>query len=99
MKVLPVAKQPCRLAGGEVRRVPQRRGGQLIGYHVCCPRCAFVTPALEGVAELSIVEADAPEDLTFSRPLRCLFCKVLIHLQQGELRLEEDADVRDVRFR
>lgn len=99
MKVTPSSKRPCRLERGEVRRVPQERTGLLVGYHVCCPRCGFVTPALEGDAELEIEEGDAPDDLTFSRALRCTFCRVLLHLHHGELRLEEDADVRHIRFR
>lgn len=99
MKVVPSSKRPCRLERGEVRCVPQARTGRLVGYHVCCPRCAFLTPALEGDAGLDITEGAAPDDLTFSRALCCTFCRVLIHLHHGELRLEEDADVRNARFR
>ena len=99
MKLLPSSKRPCHLQGGEVRRVPQNRGGFLVGYHVCCLRCGFVTPALEGDAGLAITETKDPADITFSRPLRCTFCRVLMHVSHGELRLEEDADVRAVRYR
>lgn len=99
MKVVPSTKRPCRLERGEVRRVPQDRGGLLVGYHVCCPRCGFITPALEGDAGFVIAEQQDATDLTFSRALRCTFCRVLMHLSHGELWLEEDADVRNVRYR
>lgn len=99
MKVVPSSKRPCWLERGEVRRVPQERTRLLVGYHVCCPRCGFVTPALEGDAGLDITEGAAPDDLTFSRAVRCTFCRVLLHLHHGQLRLEEDADVRNVRYR
>ncbi|GAB4216812.1 MAG: hypothetical protein OHK0013_43720 [Sandaracinaceae bacterium] len=99
MRVVASTKRPCRLERGEVRRVPQDRDGLLVGYHVCCPRCGFITAALEGDAGLDITEGAAPDDLTFSRALRCTFCRVLLHLHHGQLRLEEDADVRNVRYR
>ena len=99
MKLVPSAKRPCRLERGEIRRVPQDRTNLLVGYHVCCLRCGFNTPALAGNDGLDIDEGDAPDDLTFSPALRCTFCRVLMHVVHGELRLEEDADVRHVRFR
>ncbi len=99
MRVVPSTKRPCRLERGDVRRVPQDRRGLLVGYHVCCPRCGFVTPALAGDAGLDIVEGQDPSGLTFSQPVRCTFCRVLLHLSHGELCLEEDADVRNVRYR
>ncbi len=99
MRLVPSSKRPCLLARGEARRVPQNRGGFVVGYHVCCPRCGFVTPALDGDAGLEINETEDLGDITFSRPLRCIYCRVLMHVSHGELRLEEDADVRDVRFR
>ena len=80
MRIVPSTKRPCRLERGEVRRVPQDRGGLLVGYHVCCPRCGFVTPALNGDAGLDIDEEPDPGDLTFSRAVRCTFCRVLLHL-------------------
>ena len=99
MKLVPSAKRPCRLERGEIRRVPQDRTSLLVGYHVCCLRCGFNTPALAGNDGLDIDEGDAPDDLTFSKALRCTFCRVLMHVSHGELRLEEDADVRHIRFR
>lgn len=99
MRVSPTDKRPCKLERGNVRRVPQRRESRLVGYHLCCPRCGFVSPALVGDAGLDIGEGDAEDDLTFSRALRCLFCGVLLHVAHGELRLEEDAHVRNVRYR
>jgi hypothetical protein len=82
-----------------VRRVSQERRNQLVGYHLCCPRCGFVCIALQGDAGLVITEEQDPSDLTFSQPLRCTYCRVLLHVRHGELRLEEDADVRNVRYR
>jgi len=99
MKLVVSSKRPCRLERGEIRRVPQDRTNLLVGYHLCCLRCGFNTPALAGNDGLDIVEGDAPDDLTFSKALRCTFCRVLMHVNHGELRLEEDADVRHVRFR
>ena len=99
MKLVPSSKRPCRLERGEVRRVPQDRANLLVGFHLCCPRCGFNTPALAGHDDLDIAEGDEPDDLTFSKTLRCTFCRVLIHVRHGELRLEEDADVRHIRFR
>jgi hypothetical protein len=99
VKLVPSAKRPCRLERGEIRRVPQDRTNLLVGYHVCCLRCGFNTPALAGNDGLDIDEGDAPDDLTFSKALRCTFCRVLMHVAHGELRLEEDADVRHIRFR
>ena len=52
-----------------------------------------------GDAGLDIAEEQDPIDLTFSQPVRCTFCRVLLHVSHGELRLEEDADVRNVRYR
>ena len=99
MRLIPSTKRPCHLQGGEVRRVPQNRGGFLVGYHVCCIRCGFVTAAIEGDAGLAITETKDPSDLSFSQPLRCTFCRVLMHVSHGELQLEEDANVRNVRYR
>lgn len=99
MRVVPSSKRPCHLGRGEFRRVPQNPTGQLVGYQVCCPRCGFVTPALVGDAGLCITEGDAPADLTFSAPLRCTFCRVLLCVSRGELRLEEDSQVRHVSYR
>ena len=66
---------------------------------MCCVRCGFVTPALQGDAGLEITETKDPSDISFAKPLRCTFCRVLMHMSHGELELEEDADVRNVRYR
>jgi hypothetical protein len=97
--LVPSSKRPCRLERGEVRRVPQDRTNRLVSCHVCCPRCGFNTPALAGHDDVNIAEGDEPDDLTFSKALRCTFCGVLMHVRHGELRLEEDVDVRHIRFR
>ena len=99
MRMLPTDKRPCKLERGEMRRVSQDRRRLLVGYHVCCPACGFVTVALNGDDGLVITESEDGEDVWFSRPLRCVYCAVLIHLQSGNGRLEEDANVRRVRYR
>ena len=59
MKLVPSTKRPCRLERGEIRRVPQDRTNLLVGYHVCCPRCGFNTPALAGNDGLQRVDDDS----------------------------------------
>ena len=99
MRMRPSGKRPCKLERGEMRRVSQDRRRVFVGYHVCCPRCGFVTIALNGDDGLAIGESDDGERVTFSRPLRCLYCAVLIHLRDGDAELEEDDRVRHVRYR
>ncbi|MGE0327864.1 MAG: hypothetical protein AB7S68_36470 [Polyangiaceae bacterium] len=96
MRVNVTSKRPCKLERGDVRRVPQNNPRMLVGYHVCCPRCGFVTPALVGDDELAI---DESAELSFSRPLTCTYCRVHIHVRAGQLELVEHADVRNIRFR
>ena len=115
---------PCKMQGGELRRVPRNLRSHVVGYYVCCPRCGFVTfafnallkksseldllnrvdehaegSAVNGKDDLSITEDDDRVVITFSKPIRCTYCSVLIHLQKGEAELEEDEHVRDVRYR
>ena len=79
--------------------MPQDRSYRgIVGYHVGCPRCGFVTAVLHGVDGLRITEA-ADLVVSFSLPARCVFCGVLLHLTNGELTLEEDAHVRNVQYR
>lgn len=99
MRAIVTDKRPCRLGRGELRRVPQDRSFRgIVGYHVGCPHCGFVTAVLNGVDGLHIAEGAAGE-VTFSSAARCVFCNVRLHLVAGELTLEEDADVRHVRYR
>lgn len=96
MKAVVSSKRPCRLERGEIRRVPQDRALRgIVGYHLCCPRCGFVTAVLNGDGGLVITEF-ANEEVSFSKPARCVYCNVLIHLAAGELTLEEDDRVRHV---
>ena len=99
MRMRPTSKRPCKLERGELRRVSQDRRQLLVGYHVCCPRCGFVTVALNGHDGLAITESEDGSEVTFSKPLRCLYCAVLIHLKDGLATLEEDDRVRGVRYR
>ena len=99
MRAVLTEKRPCRLDRGEVRRVPQDRSYRgIVGYHVGCPRCGFVTAVLHGLDCLRITEA-ADRSVSFSSPARCVFCGVLLHLTDGDLTLEEDAHVRNVQYR
>ncbi len=99
MRATVTSKRPCNLARGEMRRVPQdHRYRGIVGYHVCCPKCGFVTAVLNGVGGLTISES-ANEAVTFSAPTRCVYCNVWLHLAGGELTLEEDEHVRHVAYR
>jgi len=95
----PTSKRPCKLEPGEMRRVSQDRRRLLVGYHVCCPRCGFVTVALNDHDGQAITESADGADVTFAKPVRCIYCAVLIHVREGEGRLEEDEHVRNVRYR
>jgi hypothetical protein len=92
---------PCRLERGELRRVPQDSKFGLVGYHVCCPRCGFVTVAVHGNKEQVVTEAMEHGELlvSFAEPLRCTYCAVLIHVDHGEACLEEDEHVRNLHYR
>ena len=95
----PTNKGPCKLERGEMRRVSQNRRFGLVGYHVCCPRCGYVTVALNGKDRMVITEDSEGSAVTFSKPLRCVFCQILIHVQDGLGTLEEDEHVRNVCYR
>lgn len=99
IRMRPTGKGPCKLERGEMRRVSQDKRFGLVGYHVCCPRCGYVTVALNGSKGLVITEDQAHDAVTFSEPLRCAFCQVLIHVKDGLGTLEEDSLVRDVCYR
>jgi hypothetical protein len=92
---------PCRLEKGELRRVPQDSKSGLVGYHLCCPRCGFVTVAVHGCKEQVITETTEHGELqvSFAKPLRCAYCSVLIHVTDGEAALDEDAHVRNLHYR
>ena len=99
MRAVLTDNRPCTMRAGELRRVPQdRRYRDLVGYYVCCPRCRFVTAALNGSNALSITEHDNSA-VSLSEPIRCVYCAVLIRLKAGELTLEEDEQIRHVRYR
>ena len=95
MKMLLTHKPPCRLEKGSLRRVPQNFSSALVAYHVCCPRCGFTSLAFQGRDGLSISETEESDELlvSFSEPIRCMFCNVLIHLEKNRVRIEEDTYV------
>jgi hypothetical protein len=99
LRVVATSKRPCNLERCEVRRVSQNYQFPLVAYHVCCPRCGFVTIAFQNHEELVITETTDPNILTFSKPVRCTYCAVLIHVSEGNIQLELDGDVRNLRFR
>lgn len=99
MKAVVTDKRPCRLGRGELRRVPQDRSYRgIVGYHVGCPRCGFVTAVLHGVEGLRISESGEGA-VSFSSPARCVFCGALLRLTDGELTVEEDEHARNVQYR
>ena len=99
MKAVVAMNPPCRMHPGELRRVPRNLRSPVVGYYVCCPRCGFVTVAFNGRDDLVITEDESRSDITFSKPIRCTYCAVLIHLKHTEIELEEDTHVRNVRYR
>ena len=98
MKAHITSTTPCKLNKGELRRVPQRQTEWPIGYHICCPRCGFVTLALNNSSGLQISES-MDGHVSFSAPIRCMYCNVIIHIQRCELTFEEDEDVQSIRYR
>lgn len=98
MRVTHTSEPPCCMTRGQVRRVPRKRSQSVLGVHVCCPRCGYVTLVLEGRGGIWISE-DQGGQVSFSAPLRCMFCRVWMHLDRDELCLKEDEDVRAVRYR
>ena len=99
MKAIYSDRPPCRLAKGHIRRVPQNPRSYVVGYHVCCPKCGFVTIALQGKNGLTISENLDRFEVGFSEGLRCVYCNILIQLRDSELKLEEDEHVRPIRYR
>lgn len=100
MRLVPTAKRPCNLEPCEARRVSQNPQFPIVGYHLCCPRCGFVSIAFQNHEGMVISEgATADDEVTFSKPLRCIYCAVLIHVTAGNITLEEDEHARNVRFR
>ncbi len=69
-----------------------------IGYHVCCPRCGYTTLALNNHDGLEIDES-ADGQVSFSVPIRCLFCQIQISIRRCELTVEEDEHVRHATYR
>ncbi len=61
-----VAKRPCRLDRGELRRVSQDRRQLLIAYHLCCPRCGFVNAVFHQHQGQLITESEDGEPVSFT---------------------------------
>ena len=93
MRAQIVNRAPCELEPGELRRVPQNLRIRVVGYHVCCPGCGFVTMAVDGSDGLAIIEGEGPASLSFSQPVECLYCEALVRLDHGEMDMVEGGDV------
>ena len=94
-----VAKRPCRLEHGELRRVSQDRRQLLIAYHLCCPRCGFVNAVFHQHQGQLITESEDGERVSFSVAVRCVFCNVTLHVKDSVAKFEEGFDVWNVRYR
>jgi hypothetical protein len=46
-----------------------------------------------------ITESEDGERVSFSAPVRCVFCNVTLHVTDSVAELEEGPDVRNVRYR
>jgi hypothetical protein len=90
-------KRPCALRRGEARRVPQPPSPHLVGYHLACPRCGFVFTVVAGHDGMQV--AEAADGVTFSQPVRCAFCRVVLHIHESYVVLEEGPNVRNVSYR
>ena len=96
MKARVVDRAPCELEPGELCRVPREPRGRVVGYHVCCPACSFVTLAVNGDEGLAITEGDGANSLSFSQPAECLYCEAQVRVDHGEMSLVEDGDVHSL---
>ena len=113
---------PCKLERGALRRMPQNRRSWPYGYHVCCPRCGFVSIAFNALVQKSseldfcsrvdehaeggavngsalTIDESVTGEVTFSQPLRCVYCAVLIHIERCVIYLEEDEHVRPLQYK
>ncbi|MCP4677372.1 MAG: hypothetical protein GY854_18030 [Deltaproteobacteria bacterium] len=96
MKTKPTSRPPCKMQRGDIRRVPSAEQYALVSYYVCCPKCGFVGGALPD-EDFKIIEDE--QGVTFSTPLRCLFCHVLIHLEDDVIDLQADEETLNVQYR
>jgi hypothetical protein len=85
MKVTHTTHAPCCMSKGEVRRVPQDPRAGLLGYHVGCPSCGYVTLLLHGRLGLGLLESPSGSVST-SKPFACLFCQRQWQLTVDELQ-------------
>lgn len=98
MRATITERTACKLVRGELRRVPIQKTEWPIGYHVCCPRCGYTTLAFNNHDGLEIDES-ADGHVSFSVPIRCLFCQVHIAIKRCEISIEEDEHVHHVQYR
>ncbi len=84
MKVEHTKNAPCCMSRGQVRRVPQDRSQAILGYHVACPRCSYVTLVLHGRLGVFLSESEVGQ-LSTSKPYSCLFCQIQISIVHDEL--------------
>lgn len=80
MKVEHTKSAPCCMTRGQVRRVPQDTSQPILGYHVACPMCGYVTLVLHGRLGVFLSEDDLGQVST-SKPFVCLFCQISLDIQ------------------
>jgi len=83
MKVEHTKNAPCCMSRGQVRRVPQDRSQAILGYHIACPSCGYVTLVLHGRLGVFLSEREDGQ-LDTSRPHQCLFCQKCLQIMCDE---------------
>jgi hypothetical protein len=81
MKVEHTKNAPCCMTRGQVRRVPQDRTQSILGYHVACPSCGYVTLLLHGRLGVFLCESEDGQ-LSTAKPHACLFCHTMHQIEQ-----------------
>lgn len=96
MRMEVTSKPPCQLQRGDLRRVPQRQGSGLVGYHLGCPRCGFVVLIVQGSNAQVIRESMDGGELrvTLAQPVHCAYCRADINLLDGEATIKESDHAR-----
>jgi hypothetical protein len=93
MKARITSNSPCTMTQGELRWVPQNQAGDPIGYYLCCPYCSCVTYIQNRLNGLNIDESKEVL-VSFSKPIRCRYCNVMIHIEQCEITFEKDENMQ-----
>lgn len=81
MKVEHTKNAPCCMSRGQVRRVPQDRTQSILGYHVACPSCGYVTLLLHGRLGVFLCECEEGQ-LSTAKSYNCLFCQKKFQIER-----------------